>query len=221
MAPRIERAVLEYMGDARALLPRPHEPFASDAYLRLDGISSAERLASLKHVDSLMRDILDGNFAGSGHNYSDRFAWLEMVRWYCLAGHNVGDLDDATSRYHFRDGTAALLEFLLREGKPEVRLGPEVRCVVDEGDRVTILTRAGETLAARAVVSAVPLNVLKDGRAHGARCGRTNGRDTSRRCRNPARASSSRAPTGPTAGAASSTARSSRDSWRGAASARC
>jgi pseudooxynicotine oxidase len=159
---RLERAIASYMGDARTALPLPHDPFGSEEYRRLDGITSAERLGSVKGLDAFYRDLLDAYFAAQGHNYTDQFAWLEMVRWYCLPGHNLSDMDDMSSRFHFRDGTRALLKFILDEGKPEVRLSTPVQQVVEERERVTLTTKRGEQLVGRVVISTVPLNVLKD-----------------------------------------------------------
>jgi pseudooxynicotine oxidase len=158
----VERVTAAYMGDSRKILPLPHDPFGSDEYLRVDGISARERLASLKGVSRLYRDILDGNLAGCGHNYTDKFAWIEMVRWYALPGHNVTDMDDASGRYHFKDGTVSLLNALLAEGKPQLRLGTPVRRVIQDENHLTVVTSSGEELRARAVVSTVPLNVLRD-----------------------------------------------------------
>jgi len=158
----LERAVAAYIGDARTALPLPFDPFGSEEYRKLDGISSAERLASLKGMSALDRDYVDAYFAGQGHNYTDQFAWLEMVRWYCLSGHNLLDMTDMSGRFHFREGTVALLNFLLAEGRPEVRLGTPVRRVIEDQSRVTVVTTRGEELTARVVISTVPLNVLKD-----------------------------------------------------------
>jgi len=71
-------------------------------------------------------------------------------------------MDDMSSRFHFRDGTVSLLSALLAEGRPDVRLGTPVRRVIEDGDRVFIVTMDGEEVSARAVISTVPLNVLKD-----------------------------------------------------------
>jgi pseudooxynicotine dehydrogenase len=158
----VERTTAAYMGDSRAILPLPHDPFGSDEYRKVDRISARERLASLKGISRLYRDILDGNLAGCGHNYTDKFAWIEMVRWYALPGHNVTDMDDASSRYHLQDGTASLLNALMAEGKPELRLGTPVRRVIQAKDHITVVTNSGEELRAKAVVSTVPLNVLRD-----------------------------------------------------------
>jgi pseudooxynicotine oxidase len=158
----IERAMAEYMGDSRKILPLPHNPFGSDEYKKVDGISSLERLSSLRGMSSLHRDLLDGYFATCGHNYTDKFAWIEMVRWYAIPGHNLTDMQDSISRYHFTDGTVSLINALMAEGKPELRLNTPVRRVIQDDSRVTVVTGSGEELHARTVVSAIPLNVLKD-----------------------------------------------------------
>jgi pseudooxynicotine oxidase len=158
----LERTTAAYMGNSREILPLPHDPFGSAEYMKVDGISSWERLASLKGIGSLYRDILDGNLAGSGHNYTDKFAWIEMVRWYALSGHNVTDMNDMSARFHFQDGTVALLNALLAEGKPDVRLGAPVRKVIQDETHITVVANSGEEMRAKAVVSTVPLNVLKD-----------------------------------------------------------
>ncbi len=158
----IERTTAAYMGNSREILPLPHDPFGSDEYMKVDGISSRERLASLKGIGSIYRDILDGDFAGSGHNFTDKIAWIEMVRWYALVGHNYIDMSDMSGRFHFKDGTVALLNALLTEGKPEVRLGAPVRKVIQSETYITVVTNSGEEMRAKAVVSTIPLNVLKD-----------------------------------------------------------
>jgi monoamine oxidase len=131
--------------------------------MKVDGISAGARLASLKGVSSIYRDILDGTLAACGHNYTDKFAWIEMVRWYALPGHNLTDMDEACGgRYLFRDGTVSLLNAMLAEGKPELRLGTPVRRVIQDDHGITVVTNSGEELRAKTVVSTVPLNVLKD-----------------------------------------------------------
>jgi pseudooxynicotine oxidase len=160
---RVDNAVALYMGDSRALLPLPHDPFGSDAYRRVDRISSAERLLALKNrLSPLYRDILDGYMAGQGHNYTEQIAWLEMVRWYALPGHNTTDMDDATGRFRLKGGTGALLNAMLSETHPEVRLGTPVKRIMQDATGVSVQTAAGDEWRGRLVVSTIPLNVLKD-----------------------------------------------------------
>jgi pseudooxynicotine oxidase len=158
-----EKAVDTYMGDSRALLPLPHNPFGSEEYRKVDQISSAQRLAMLKNqIAPLYRDLVDGYMAAQGHNYSEQFAWLEMVRWYALPGHNITDMNDAIGRFYIKGGTVALLEAMQAETHPEVRLGTPAKRILQDATGVAVQTAAGEELHGRAVISTVPLNVLKD-----------------------------------------------------------
>jgi monoamine oxidase len=71
-------------------------------------------------------------------------------------------MNDALGRFRLRGGTVTLLKALVAEGKADVRLGTPVRRVIQEDGQVTVVTDSGEQLRARAVVSTIPLNVLKD-----------------------------------------------------------
>jgi monoamine oxidase len=158
----IDKVVAKYMGDSRDILPLPHDPFGSDAYMKLDGVSSAERLESLKGVDPVYRDAVDAFQAAQGSNYNEKFAWLEMVRWFALSGYTFEGESDATGRFLISEGTGSLLERMMAEAGPELKLATPVRRVIQDNTGVTVITASGDVHRARAVVSTVPLNVLKD-----------------------------------------------------------
>jgi monoamine oxidase len=67
---------------------------------------------------------------------------------------------DAVARYKFRDGTRSLLEAMVADGKPEVRLSTPVARVEHEAEKVVVTTQGGESFSSRAAVVTVPLNVL-------------------------------------------------------------
>jgi monoamine oxidase len=159
-AGKILGAIGQYMGASRLMFPRPHRPFDSGMAEANDGVSAAAPLAAI--ADPLVRDFLDGFIATSVGNRAHEAAWVEMVRWYSLAGHNYFDHVEALARYYFRDGTKALIDAIVADGKPEVRLGHAVAAVRQDGARVTVETSSGEALSARAVVATLPLNVLRD-----------------------------------------------------------
>jgi len=161
-APRFEQAMIAYMGDSRGIVPLPHNPFGSDEYRKFDGISSAERVASLRGISDLHRDMLDAYFANDGGAYADNLAWIETLRWYALAGHNLMDMSDSQLRFQLKDGTKSLINALMAEGGPELRLGTPVSGVLQEESSITVITTSGEKFRASAVVSTIPLNVLKD-----------------------------------------------------------
>jgi pseudooxynicotine oxidase len=159
---QLEVSAAKYMGATREIFPKPLSPFASDSYKKIDGMSSAERLQSITDISDLDRDILDGFFSTLTGNYHKEAAWIEMVRCYALAGRNLADMNDSISRYRFRDGTAALINAMIADAKPEVRLGTPIEKVSQQKNNVVILTEDGDEIVAKTVISAVPLNVLQD-----------------------------------------------------------
>ncbi len=59
-------------------------------------------------------------------------------------------------------GTVALVDALLEDGAPDLRLGTTVTEIVEDGDRVTVATTAGERHEAGAVVLATPIATWAD-----------------------------------------------------------
>jgi monoamine oxidase len=153
-------AVAQYFGMSRQMFPRPYAPFDSGLAEQHDRVTAAEPLARIE--DPGVRDFLDGFIATCVGNRASEAAWVEMVRWHALSGHNYFDHVEALGRYRLRDGTKALIDAMLADGKPELRLGAAVASVQQDGERVTLTTRSGEQLTGRAVISTLPLNVLRD-----------------------------------------------------------
>jgi len=158
---KLEQSAAKYMGASRETFPQPHSPFASDSYKKIDGMNGAERLQSIADMSGLDRDILDGFFSTLIGNYHKEGAWIEMVRCYALAGHNLADMNDSISRYRFRDGTVALINAMIADAKPEVRLGTPIEKVSQQKNKALILTEDGDEIVAKTVISAVPMNVLQ------------------------------------------------------------
>lgn len=156
------KVAAEYMGPSREIFPRPHAPFDSDVYKKYDKINAYEPIAKIKGISPVYRDLLDGFMATCGANYAKEFAWIDMVRWYALPGHNFTDMNDAIVRYHFRDGTVSLINAMVADGKFEVRLGMPVAKVQQDGNHVLVQLEDGTEVRGKAVISAVPLNILKD-----------------------------------------------------------
>jgi pseudooxynicotine dehydrogenase len=159
-AVKIFGAVAQYMGASSEMFPHPHRPFETGLAEKHDRVTAADPLADI--ADPFARDFLDGFVATAVGNRAREAAWVEMVRWYALAGHSYVDLVEALARYRFQDGTKALVDAMVADGKPEVRLGAAVASVEQGGARARVTSRAGEALEARAVIATLPLNVLCD-----------------------------------------------------------
>ncbi|MNZ40178.1 Pseudooxynicotine oxidase [compost metagenome] len=156
----ISQAVKSYFGDGKKVWERPYDAKHTwNDLLAIDPMSGADRFAQLK-LTPLQRTFVDGYVAGIAHTTSDRASYAEVLRWWSLPGWNMSAFVDALGRYSFKDGTISLINAMIDEGKPEVRLSTPVAKVEEQGKRVLITTQKGETIRAAAVIVAVPMNVL-------------------------------------------------------------
>jgi monoamine oxidase len=145
--------------EAEQILPRPYEPLFAEGVAEFDRLSVADRLNFLELSDE-QRDLYAGFWATFCNAPCSDVGLVTMLRWWALGQRNFTLLMDAVARYKLRDGTKSLLEAMLADGAPEVRLSTPVSRVEQDTAHVRITTASGECLVARAAVIAVPLNVL-------------------------------------------------------------
>jgi monoamine oxidase len=153
------RAAGAFFFDAMQLLPRPHDQLFVPEIAEVDRISVTERLDGLG-LPQEQRDIIDGIFATSCHCDPSEASTVEMLRWYTLPGATLVAYMDSVGRYWLRGGTKTLIDGILGDAQPELRLSTPVKSVRQGGDQVVVTTDGGETVSARAVVVTSPLNVL-------------------------------------------------------------
>jgi len=145
--------------DAMQVLPRPHDPLFAPDVSKLDPLSVADRLDGLGLPED-QRDVMDAIFATSCHCSPSEAGVVEMLRWYTLPGASLQAYVDSVGRYWLRGGTKTLIQGILDDGRPEIRLSTPVKAVRQQGDQVVVTTEEGETVSARAVVVTAPMNVL-------------------------------------------------------------
>jgi monoamine oxidase len=147
---------------SRSVWPRPFDvAFNMKAVLQADTASIADLLDSLELTDSQHRVYETLLVGGTNASMSDVSA-NEALRIFALCGHNVGSYYDVNARYQLKDGSIALIDSMIEDGKPEVKLNTYVKRIEQKTDHVVVSTAAGEVITAAAVVCTVPLNVLKD-----------------------------------------------------------
>ncbi|MEE1938031.1 NAD(P)/FAD-dependent oxidoreductase [Streptomyces sp. TRM 70361] len=144
--------------DAADYFPRPYDPlFRADLLDGYDQLSLTEHLARTD-LTAEERNLVTGVLATELGGRADRSAVSMPAQWWSL-----GSLD--RHGYHSivsirpEPGTLAVLEAMLADSPPELRLGSPVAAVADEGGRVVVTTRAGERFSARTAVVAVPVNM--------------------------------------------------------------
>jgi monoamine oxidase len=153
------RAAGAFFFDAMQVFPRPHDPLFAPGVAKVDRLSVADRLERLGLPED-QRDILGAIFATSCHSALSEAGLIEMLRWYALPGGSLQGYIDSVGRYWIRGGTKALIEGILADGRPEIRLSTPVNAVRQQGEGVVVTTEEGEAISARAVVVSIPLNVL-------------------------------------------------------------
>ncbi|MGH8463969.1 MAG: flavin monoamine oxidase family protein, partial [Pseudomonas sp.] len=156
----ISKAIKAYFADTPNLWERPFDAkYTWKQLLAVDGMTGADRFAQLK-LTPLERSFVDAYVAGIAHTTSDRTSYLEIARWWALPGGSMTAFVDACGRYSFKDGTISLINAMINDGRPQVRLSTPVANVQEQGNRVLVTTEGGEVIRAAAVIVAVPMNVL-------------------------------------------------------------
>jgi pseudooxynicotine oxidase len=148
-----------FMAPALEVFPRAFDPFYAQAYQRYDRLSSAEALALLR-LPQPQHDIVSGFAAINGHTYLDRIGYLDQLKWYALGGYDALRLFENCARYRLEGGTRTLLDAMAKDAHGDIRTSAPVAAIVREGASYAVQTQDGESFGARAVIVAVPLNVL-------------------------------------------------------------
>jgi monoamine oxidase len=158
----IVAAIDEYFAEARQVWDRPYDAdFAWREVVERDRLSAVDAL-NRKQFPPLQRAVIESYLAAMGNCDPKALSYVDMLRWWSLPGWNFGALNDATIRYKFENGTIALINAMIADGKPEVRLSTSVKRIDDRGARVIVTTDRNESLSAAAVIVTLPLNVLAD-----------------------------------------------------------
>lgn len=158
-----ERGWNAFVAGSEEMLPLPHDPLHDpEAIARLDGLTMQERIDELG-LDPEALATLIPELEGVAHAPLDRAGALTAVRWHALAGHSLPLIQESGGGdITLAEGTRGLITPIHEEASAETIFHSPVTTVVQHDDRVAVMTAAGEEFEARALVLAVPLNVLHD-----------------------------------------------------------
>ncbi len=154
-------AAQAFCAPSAEVFPRPFDPFFTEGYKKFDAIPADQWLADLD-LSTDQRDLMDGYLTAMFSNFLNTGSVVEVLRWYALAGYDFAQLNNGLSRYKFKGGTVSLINAMIDDAKPTVRLSSPVAIVSQDSQSVTVTTENDEVFTAKAVVVAVPLNILKD-----------------------------------------------------------
>jgi monoamine oxidase len=155
-----ERGWNAFVAGVEEALPAPHDPLlALERLRRFDSLSIAERVEQLD-LGPEEHDVLWAELESLAHAPLEDAGAVAVLRWHALSGYSLRLAQYTGGRVTLVDGTRGLIEAIAAGASFETRLGTPVAAIAQTAGRVEVHTRAGETLAARAAIVAVPLNVL-------------------------------------------------------------
>jgi monoamine oxidase len=160
-AGRFNAAVRKFMAPAAEAFPRAFDPFYAEAWRKYDELSSAEAIARLGLAQPEL-DLVSGFAAINGHTYLKDIGYLDQLKWYALGAYDPARLFENCARYRIEGGTKRLLDAIAADCRGELRTGTPVASVARSGDTYVVTSQDGERFRARAVLVAVPLNVLAE-----------------------------------------------------------
>jgi monoamine oxidase len=155
-----ERGWNQFVDGVEEALPLPHDPlYAADKLARFDGQTIAERVEELD-LDEEEHDVLWAELESLAHGRLEEAGAVAVLRWHALSGGTLHLTQETGGRVTFTHGTKSLIDAIASKAPFETRLSTPVAAVTRSDRRVEVHTRDGETIPARAVVVALPLNTL-------------------------------------------------------------
>lgn len=144
----------------RAVMPLAHDPLARrDLLARWDALTLQDRLAQMKFSRET-RDLLSPQLSINCHNDLRQAGFADMLRWWALGDYEMGRMFDKLGRYKIREGMSELARLMFLDSGADVLLSTPVRSVERDGAGYLVSAGKASVCRARAVVMAVPLNVL-------------------------------------------------------------
>lgn len=138
---------------------RPYVPFPTPGFEKLDAMSIADRIREM-NLTADQRDLLASVMNANVSGQTNEASYVEMLRWWKLAGNDMGRLYDACLNYRFKNGTSSLADAIVKDGGYEVRLSSPVSRVEQDSKGALVTLESGGKIRSKVVVVAVPMNTL-------------------------------------------------------------
>lgn len=155
VGPLLER----FFSDARTRFPVPFDVTLVDNS-DIEKQSLQDRIDSL-NLTTYEKDLLDGALSGVVHSYTEQ-GLAQLLQAVATYFGNFGAFIETAGTWSIQGGTKRLLDAILEESTAEVRLSTPVSSIAHDGAQVEVTMRSGETIQARSVIVALPLNTVGD-----------------------------------------------------------
>lgn len=159
--PLLTEGMAAIFPEVDTLFPRPFDPWFNPDFLKLDNLSLADRMKQTQ-LSPLVRAMLETYFTTAISGPTSTGGLLDLMHWFARANGDGALLLRACSQFKLRDGTTALLDRIVADGKPDVRLNTIVSRVEQAGQQVKVVSEDGLTFSAPVCVVALPMNCWND-----------------------------------------------------------
>lgn len=144
----------------RAAMALPHDPMSYKGGLApWDKLSMQDRLNRVQ-LDPQSRDMLSAMLASTSSSNLSEGAFTDVLHWWSLSDFDLVRFFDKNTRFKIKEGMGALAQQMLMDSTAEVALSTPVRSIDKSGSTYQVTTAGDKGFRARAVVMAVPQNVL-------------------------------------------------------------
>lgn len=145
--------------DSRALMPFPHEPFREPAvWRRYDHLTVKQRLDQIDGLSQFEKDIFESNMATFGSAPGSEIGFAEALRWFALGGHSMAGVFERAGIYKLGNGgMTAFARAILGDFEGDMLFNTVVEEVDQGRNSVSLQTKDGRRIDAKAVVSTIPL----------------------------------------------------------------
>ncbi|UGS36048.1 flavin monoamine oxidase family protein [Capillimicrobium parvum] len=155
----MEKAMTALSKVSREVVPRPQDAGWEPRILDYDRLTLGAFLDELA-LQPLERDVTTSFWSAACQAPLEEVGMVLALRWLALAGWDWEVMLDVISRYKLVGGMGRLSTAIAAESHAAFAMNARVAAVRSNGDGVEVITEDGAPILARAVVCAVPLNVL-------------------------------------------------------------
>jgi len=151
----------------KVLMPFPHSAGHNPEAKKFDKISVADRIAEIEgDLTQDERSAVLGFVLLCSCATPETTSFYEFLHWWALCGYSYEGCIEDLIKYKFRGGQSSFAINFFKEARSTGRLScsfdTPIAAIKDQGGMVQVTARDGRTFRASRLISAIPLNVLKD-----------------------------------------------------------
>ena len=154
----MRRAADALCAEARTWFPTPHD--IGDTAKPVDSVSLREYIDG-SGGDPEFRMLNEVFWGVNSSARCEEVSAASAFAWYAWAGFDAQRLAECAYTYKIEGGMSRLIDAIAADGSPDIRYGARVVGIEQTKSDVSVVLADGETLDARAVVVASPLNTWR------------------------------------------------------------